>query len=85
MHYELKDKIDVMAYEPGYVATNLINMKNSDASFFFITTESAANTAFRDLGIRESSHGSWSHFITGYFLSWWGNLGKKPSGRALAN
>ena len=62
LNYELKDKIDVMSYNPGFVATKLTKLRNSDIKT--ITSERAAAVCFRDLGLTPMSHGAFRHEVT---------------------
>jgi len=65
---EHKDRIDVMAYEPGGVATKLLGTDKTDA--VTISTKAAADVCFRDIGISNHTRGVWVH----YFICWLMNL-----------
>ena len=61
LDYELKDKVDIKSYAPGYVATKLAKRSTKDLGFFTISPEKSAHVCFRDVGIESYSHGSIGH------------------------
>lgn len=61
LNYELKGKVDVIAYKPAGVATKMI--KEDKPSLFTIMPDKAANKCFRDLGIKADTNGSFAHEI----------------------
>ena len=66
LFYELKDKVDVMSYCPGYVATKIVGSSGSDGGDIFgakVTPAGAAKYAFRDIGHTSKTHGSFVHEI----------------------
>lgn len=63
---ELDGKIDVMAYEPGGVATKMINNTDGSTDCVTILPKMAADTCFRDLGFEQLTRGAFRH----EFLAW---------------
>lgn len=50
LNVEYKDKVDIMAYEPGEVATKMVN--KTQGGGFTIMPSKSADACFRDIGIR---------------------------------
>ena len=61
LSYEMKDTVDVIAYCPGEVDTNMNPNKGEKLAPGFITAERAAETCFRDLGLEDMSYGDKIH------------------------
>jgi len=59
LNFELKEKVDVISYEPGMVCSNMT--KEIEENFRTITAKRAAEVCFRDLGISPSTHGAFRH------------------------
>ena len=64
---EVKDKVDVIVYEPGGVATKMIGVTESNT--FTILPSMAADVCFRDIGIRQLTRGAFRHEFTRWFMS----------------
>jgi hypothetical protein len=58
LNYELKDKIDVLAYEAGEVSTNFLRRKPSRS---VITTDIATRSSLRDIGKESKTSGALIH------------------------
>jgi len=52
-------EIDFYSLKPGYVSTKMISYK--DASGFVTTQEACVESALRELGHKQHSHGNWRH------------------------
>ena len=51
LHHEVKDKMDVMSYQPGFVDTNMCIYGNEWRDpFSWLSPDQAAKYCFRDLG-----------------------------------
>lgn len=61
LNYELKDKIDVLSFNPAGVATKLTKKKDPDMTT--ISAARAAEVAFRDLGHTSMTNGAARHEI----------------------
>mmetsp|Transcript_6368 Transcript_6368/g.8259 ORF Transcript_6368/g.8259 Transcript_6368/m.8259 type:complete len:151 (-) Transcript_6368:148-600(-) len=59
LHFEVKDKIDVMAWECGEVATNLRPVPANNANV--LTVDAATKGALRDLGKEHVTCGDFRH------------------------
>ena len=68
LNYELKDQIDVMTYEPGYVDTRSTQDTNT---FSKISVEQAIEGSFRALGRESKTYGILIHEI---FIYYWVNV-----------
>ena len=66
--YEVKDKIDVMSYNPGFVTTKL--SKKRDTGPVTISEARAAEVCFRDLGCTTKTHGSFRHELLSSIVYW---------------
>ena len=64
---ELRNKVDVIAYEPGGIATKMMGM--SEPSGPYIAPEEAANQPFRDIGMLQMTRGVFIHEIIAWFMS----------------
>lgn len=61
LHYELKNKIDVLSYQPAGVATKMIG--ETKASMGTIMPSMAADVCFRDIGLRSMTRGAFRHEV----------------------
>lgn len=64
LNMEYKKAIDIMSYQPGGVATKMI--QEFKASMTTIMPEMAADVCFRDIGIRQMTRGAFRH----EFFTW---------------
>lgn len=61
LNYELKDKIDVISYQPGEVKTKMTaRMKQN---FRFIDADKAVSACFRDVGSEPLTYGAARHEV----------------------
>lgn len=63
---ELKEKIDVISYQPAGVATKMIG--ETKASCGTIMPSMAADTCFRDIGLRTMTRGAFRHEFVCYIM-----------------
>ena len=71
LNFELEEKVDVMSFNPGGIATKLmkeISGKDVNGDPGIIEPELAVNTAFRDVGCNDYSNGATSHAIMAHIL-----------------
>ena len=67
LNVELKGKVDVISYQPGGVATKMI--QETKASLTTIMPQVAADVCLRDIGIRQMTRGAFVHeLFTHLFL-----------------
>jgi len=67
LHFEVKDKIDVMSWECGEVSTKMRNAPANGTSI--LTTDQAINGALRDIGKEYMTMGAFRHgFMHSLFL-----------------
>ena len=66
LNFELKDKVDVISYQPAWVATKMID--DDKADFWTILPKDAADVCFRDIGLRPMTRGAFSHELIGYMM-----------------
>ena len=59
LNYELRDKIDVLSYQPARIDTKIV--PRSQLDFTTISIERAAESCFRDLGCTPMTHGAFRH------------------------
>ena len=59
MNYELNEKVDVLSYQAGEVATKMIRRTNKDSRT--ILPNEAADVCFRDLGYQRMTYGAARH------------------------
>lgn len=59
LHFEVKDKIDVLAWECGEVSTKMRNAPANGKTI--LTTDQAINGALRDLGKEYVTQGAFRH------------------------
>ena len=59
LNFELKEKVDVISYEPGMVCSNMTKLSEENSKT--ITAKRAAEVCFRDLGISPATHGAFRH------------------------
>lgn len=69
LNMEYKDKVDVMSYQPGGVATKMIDKaEQKKGTMDVIMPEMSATTCFRDLGIEQMTRGAFRHEYSAWFL-----------------
>jgi short-subunit dehydrogenase len=70
LFYELRDKVDVLTFTPGFVDTKLLADVRKDRGFLPLTVkaEDAVRAMHRDLGRSVTSCGSAKHSVF-YFLA----------------
>lgn len=61
LFYEFEGDVDVMAYNPASVDTNMNPAENQESKAGYITPAEAAEVCFRDLGIDATTFGAASH------------------------
>jgi len=61
LNYELKDQIDVISYNPGFVATKLNSNK---PDYQTLSADEAAGVFLRDFGCESMTHGAFRHEFT---------------------
>jgi len=66
LNYELKDKIDVMNYECGYVRTNMNPIR--PLNFFTITAQKAVQGCLANLGHEHTTWGPINHEVSAWYL-----------------
>lgn len=66
LHQELKDAVDIICYQPGDVATKMIN--KTKASMSTILPEMSADVCFRDIGKRPMTRGAFRHELVAWIL-----------------
>jgi len=64
----VRDKIDVMSYNPGFVISKLSGKRETSAST--ISAFRSAEVCFRDLGCTYVTHGSLRHELMSSVLYW---------------
>jgi len=71
VHYEVRDKIDVLSWQAAGVRTKITadvmlkdDMEKMHADPFYIDPDIAVECAFRDLGHTPSTEGSYKHLLT---------------------
>mmetsp|Transcript_36181 Transcript_36181/g.49022 ORF Transcript_36181/g.49022 Transcript_36181/m.49022 type:complete len:154 (+) Transcript_36181:546-1007(+) len=69
LHWELKDKVDVLSWCPGYISTKMTGHKAVD-TFRCTNTTDAINAMYPDLGKQSHTHGHWKHKLTGRQFGW---------------
>ena len=71
LHYELKPKIDVITFTPGYVDTKLLNREKASGNSLplLVTAEASVQAIHRDLGKFAVSAGDVKHKVMLYFLN----------------
>lgn len=68
LNYELKDKIDVLSYNPGEVATKLVMREKHQTDAGAISVERASSSCFRDLGYSYYTNGAFRHELANYTM-----------------
>ena len=63
LSYEVKEKIDVISYEPAYVHSQMVKRKPGKDC---ITKERAAEVVFRDLGKDTRTFGAFRHHFIAF-------------------
>jgi len=66
MNVQLKHKMDVMTWEPGYVRTNMTKLSHDKVTMS--TPERAVEACFRDIGNDAHTHGCLGHEVTALML-----------------
>jgi short-subunit dehydrogenase len=71
LHYELKPKIDVITFTPGYVDTKLLNREKASGNSLplLVTAEASVRAIHKDLGKFAVSAGDVKHKVMLYFLN----------------
>lgn len=67
LNYELKGKVDCIAFEPAMVATKMLGEKADGA--LIVTPTAAVKAMLADLGRQSVSHGAWQHALEASFVS----------------
>lgn len=68
LYWELKDKVDVLAWTPGYISTKMTLDRPTD---MLSTTDTRSGTLgmMRELGKESWCFGHWKHKLTGFGVS----------------
>lgn len=69
LFWELKGKVDVLSWCPGYISTKMTNNKAVD-SFTCTNTTDAIHAMYPDLGKQGHTHGHWKHKNTARQFDW---------------
>lgn len=69
LHWELKDKVDVLSWCPGYISTKMTGHKTVD-KFTCTNTTDAITAMYPDLGKQSHTHGHWKHKNTARQFGW---------------
>lgn len=68
LYWELKGKVDVLAWAPGYITTKMTMNRPTDM-LTTTDTQSANLAMMRDLGKESWCFGHWKHQLTGFGAS----------------
>ena len=68
MALEMGNRIDIMSFNPGSVATKLIQKDKSQAGGIIVTVEKAVRTCLRDLGHGDFTFGTLNHELAGWMV-----------------
>ena len=71
LHYELKPKIDVITFTPGYVDTKLIEREKAKQSFLpaLVSAEDSVQAMHQELGKSAVTYGATKHKVFGFIVN----------------